>query len=59
MAKDELDFEFTVKELDQMVLDAARGEGIEGNKGEVKRPNILEMLRTGGKLGELNTGKQE
>jgi len=59
MSKDELDFEFNVKDLDQMVLDAARGEGIEGNKGEVKKPNILEMLKTNGKLGQLNKGKQE
>jgi len=58
MSKDEIDFEFTVKDLDQMVLDAARGnEGIEGNKAKPTRPNFLEMLKTGGKLEQLNTGK--
>ena len=41
-SKDELKFDFTVKDLDQMVLDAARGES-EQNKG--KRPNLLEFMK--------------
>jgi len=42
-SKDELKFDFTVKDLDQMVLDAARGESGQ-NKG--KRPNALEVLKS-------------
>jgi len=41
-SKDELKFDFTVKDLDQMVLDAARGESGQ-NKG--KRPNLLEFMK--------------
>jgi len=59
MSKDELDFDFTVKDLDQMVLDAARGDGDRTDREKGKRPNFLEMLRTNGKLGELNSGKRE
>ena len=43
--KDELDFEFTVKELDQMVLNAAQGQGQAENKPQTGKPNLLEMLK--------------
>lgn len=39
--KDELEFEFTVKDLDQMVLDAAKG----GEQAKPASPNILQLLR--------------
>lgn len=56
MSKDELDFEFTVKDLDQMVLDAARGdEGQEKGAKITKKPNLLEVMRTGGQLEKLKT----
>lgn len=56
MSKDELDFEFTVKELDQMVLDAARGEGQGQNKA--KRPIALEALKAKTALNKVRNGNQ-
>lgn len=56
MSKDELDFEFTVKELDQMVLDAARGEG--QSKPQTGKPNLLEMLKSKGELNKVRNGNQ-
>jgi len=51
MSKDELDFEFTVKELDQMVLDAARGEG----QNQAKKPVALEALKAKARLHNERT----
>lgn len=52
MSKDKIDFDFTVKDLDQMVLDAARGETQQQNKAQ--RPNILEILKSKGRLKQGN-----
>jgi hypothetical protein len=52
MSKDELDFEFTVKELDQMVLDAARGEG----QNKPKKPIALEALKAKTALNKVRNG---
>jgi len=58
MSKD-LDFEFTVDDFDRMVLEALEDdEGVE-KKPKTTRPNFLEMLRTGGQLGKLNTENNE
>jgi len=58
MSKSKLDW--TAEDVDKAFLDAARGdEGTEGNTTKTTRPNFLEMLRTGGQLGKLNTGKEE
>jgi len=54
MSKSKLDW--TAEDVDKAFLDAAKG-GEE--KPKTARPNFLEMLRTGGQLGKLNTGKQE
>jgi len=59
MSNDELDFEWTVEDVDRTFLEAARGNGVIDNKPKAERPNFLEMLKTGGYLGKLNTGKQE
>ena len=52
MSKDELDFEFTVKELDQMVLDAARGRAQNKAKGSV----ALEALKAKTGLNKVRNG---
>jgi len=57
MNKGKLDLEWTAEDVDKAFLDAARGEDAEEKKAKLTRPNFLEMLRTGGKLGQLNTGK--
>jgi hypothetical protein len=54
MSKDELDFEFTVKELDQMVLDAARGEG----QNKPKTPVALGALKAKAGLNKVRNGNQ-
>ena len=59
MSNDEPDFEWTVEDVDRTFLNAARGNVDLGKKPKVKRPNFLEMLKTGGELGKLNTRKQE
>ena len=53
MAKNELDFEWTVKDVDKAFLDAARGEG-EGESKTVKS-NLLEKLKA---QAGLNKAKQ-
>jgi len=52
MSKDELDFEFTVKDLDEMILKAAQGEA--GNKAT--RPNVLEALKAKAGLNKVRNG---
>ncbi len=59
MSKNELDFEFTVKDLDQMVLDAARGKGQGENKPETAKPNLLEMLKSKGQLNKVKNERIE
>jgi len=57
MSNDKLDFEWTVEDVDRAFFDAAKRD--EGNKAKLTKPNLLEMLRTGNKLGKVNTGKKE
>lgn len=59
MSDDKLDFVFTIDDLDRMVIDAARGEEGQEKKVKAKRPNVLEVLRTGSKLTKLNPRKRE
>jgi len=59
MSNDELDFEWTAKDVDQAFLNAGLGNVSLGKKPKTERPNFLEMLKTGGELGKLNTRKEE
>lgn len=57
---EDIDFEFTLEDLYRnMINEIQAGEAEEGKQVKQTRPNFLEMLRTGGKLGQLNTRKQE
>ena len=56
---EDIDFEFTLEDLYRnMINEIQAGEEDEVKQVKTKRPNFLEMLRTGGKLGQLNTRKQ-
>lgn len=54
-----IDFEFTLEDLYRnMINEIDAGEEDEVKQVKTKRPNFLETLRIGGKLGQLNKGKQ-
>ena len=58
MSNDELDFEWTVKDVDKMFLEAAKGEEPEQNKVKAKKPNLLNRMQLGSKLPNLKLRQQ-
>lgn len=60
MSDEKIDFDFTIEDLDRMVIEAARGEeGEVKNKVKVKKPNLLNRMQLGNKLSSLNPRKRE
>ena len=51
---DELELEWTVKDVDKAFLDAALGQG----ENKAKRPNALELLKSKTALDKVRNGNQ-